>query len=63
MPSSFGFLIISVILSVAVILFLGLLNMTRDGSVKLSQQLMRWRVGVQFIAVCLIMVGFYFGKV
>lgn len=49
--------------TVAVILVWGLVNMTREGSVNLSQQLMRWRVGVQFVAVCLIMASFYISKV
>ncbi len=32
-------------------LLLGLFNMMRDGSPNLSQRLMRWRVGLQFVAV------------
>ncbi|MCF6199531.1 MAG: twin transmembrane helix small protein [Hyphomicrobiaceae bacterium] len=54
-----SYLIIIAILLVAAILLAGLLNMARKGSLGLSQQLMRWRVGVQFLAVCLIMVSFY----
>lgn len=41
--------------AVAVILILGLVNMTRGGSPNLSQRLMRWRVGLQFLAVIVIM--------
>lgn len=47
---------------VAIILVWGLVNMTREGAVNRSQQLMRWRVGMQFVAVCLIMASFYFSK-
>jgi Hypoxia induced protein conserved region len=45
---------------VAGILVAGLLNMGRGGSASLSQQLMRWRVGLQFLAVIAIMTVLYF---
>lgn len=41
--------------AVAVVLVLGLLNMLRGGSPSLSQNLMRWRVGLQLFAVVVIM--------
>jgi hypothetical protein len=41
--------------AVAVVLLLGLLNMTRGGSPQTSQRLMRWRVLLQFIAIIVIM--------
>jgi hypothetical protein len=41
--------------AVAVVLLLGLVNMMRGGSANLSQKLMRWRVGLQFAAIVLIM--------
>ena len=41
--------------SVALVLVLGLFNMTRGGSPNVSQKLMRWRVGLQFLAIALIM--------
>lgn len=63
MSSIIGILIVLATLGVAVILLLGLLNMSRSGPVNLSQKLMRWRVGAQFIAVCLIMASFYISKV
>ncbi len=59
MPHIISYLIIFAILLVTGILLAGLLNMASKGSISLSQQLMRWRVGVQFVAVCLIMVSFY----
>jgi hypothetical protein len=40
---------------VALVLCLGLFNMARGGSPNLSQKLMRWRVGLQFIAILIIM--------
>lgn len=42
-------------IAVAVVLLLGLVNMARNGSANRSQQLMRWRVGLQFLAVVVIM--------
>ena len=41
--------------AVAVVLFLGLANMMRDGSANRSQMLIRWRVGLQFLAIIVIM--------
>ena len=41
--------------AVAVVLLLGLGNMVRGGSSSRSQMLMRWRVGLQFLAVVIIM--------
>jgi hypothetical protein len=41
--------------AVAVVLFLGLANMLRGGSPNLSQQLMRLRVVLQFVAILVIM--------
>jgi hypothetical protein len=41
--------------AVAIVLLLGLLNMLRGGSMNTSQRLMRWRVGLQFIAILVIM--------
>jgi hypothetical protein len=48
--------------AVAVVLFLGLGNMMRGGSPNLSQQLMRWRVALQFLAVIIIMIVLLFRK-
>ena len=48
------------VLAVAVVLLFGLWNMLKDGSNSRSQTLMRWRVGLQFAAVCILMLGLYF---
>jgi hypothetical protein len=40
---------------VAIVLLLGLANMLRGGSPSLSQKLMRWRVGLQFFAILVIL--------
>jgi hypothetical protein len=41
--------------AVAFVLLLGLANMLRGGSPNMSQRLMRWRVGLQFLAILIIM--------
>jgi hypothetical protein len=41
--------------AVAVVLILGLVNMMRGGAPNTSQKLMRWRVGLQFVAIIAIM--------
>jgi hypothetical protein len=41
--------------AVFVVLLLGLYNMMRGTSPNLSQKLMRWRVGLQFAAILVIM--------
>ena len=40
--------------AVAIVLILGLVNMLRQGSANRSQLLMRWRVGLQFAAIVVI---------
>ena len=45
--------------TVAVVLLMGLWNMMRGGSSSRSQTLMRWRVGLQFLAVVIIMITLY----
>lgn len=48
------------VLAVAFVLFMGLANMLRGGSPNFSQKLMRWRVGLQFLAILLIIGVLYF---
>ncbi|HEY1941046.1 MAG TPA: twin transmembrane helix small protein [Roseiarcus sp.] len=55
--SSFSNSIVAiVIVAVAVVLALGLLNLVRQGAGNTSQKLMRWRVGLQFLAIIVIVV-------
>ena len=42
------------VLAVFVVLLLGLWNLMRGKSANLSQKLMRWRVGLQFVAIVII---------
>ncbi len=45
--------------TVMLVLLAGLWNMIRGGSANLSQTLMRWRVGLQFAAIMIIMLTIY----
>ena len=46
-------------MAVLVVLVLGLVNMLRGKSPNTSQKLMRWRVGLQFLAIVIIMITVY----
>ena len=43
------------VIAVIIVLLMGLWNLTRGTSPNLSQKLMRWRVGLQFLAIVIIM--------
>jgi len=47
------------VIAVGVVLVLGLGTLLRGSSPNLSQKLMRWRVGLQFVAIVLIMLTVY----
>jgi hypothetical protein len=49
------YLVPAAIVAVAIVLCLGLINMMRGGSPNRSQQLMRLRVLLQFVAIIVIM--------
>jgi len=52
-----GNLIITISMAaVVVVLVLGLINMMRGGSPNRSQSLMRWRVGLQFATILIVLV-------
>lgn len=46
--------------AVVLVLFAGLVNMMRGGPSNRTQQFMRWRVGLQFVALVVIMTVLYF---
>jgi Hypoxia induced protein conserved region len=53
------YLIMAAVLAVFLVLLVGLWNMLRGTSPNLSQTLMRWRVGLQFVAIVLMMILVY----
>ena len=58
----FNYLIPLAVAAVAGVLLLGLWNMMRGGSASRSQNLMRWRVLLQFAAIIIIMAGLWFAN-
>jgi Mg2+ and Co2+ transporter CorA len=56
MQSAFFHLTTLATLAVLAVLIAGLWTMMRGDSPNLSQKLMRWRVGLQFLALVIIMV-------
>lgn len=48
--------------AVALALAMGVFNLFMGGTPSVSQKLMRWRVGLQFAAICLIMAAIYFSS-
>ena len=56
------FLVPIAIGAVFIVLLMGLWNMMRGGSPNRSQTLMRWRVILQFVAICVIMGAVWYAK-
>ena len=48
--------------AVLVVLLAGLWNMMRGGNSNRSQLLMRWRVGLQFAAIAVLMLGLWLAQ-
>ena len=59
MPSAMPYVSLLAVVAVAIVLGAGLATMLKGRSPSLSQTLMRWRVGLQFIAVIAIMLTVY----
>ncbi|WP_296576871.1 twin transmembrane helix small protein [Phreatobacter sp.] len=57
---SFNMLVPVAIAAVAIVLVMGLANMMRGGDPNTSQKLMRWRVGLQFVAIVIIVIAIYY---
>ncbi len=62
MQTVFQHLTTVAVLAVFVVLLLGLWNMMRGRSSNTSQTLMRWRVGLQFLAIVIMMTAVYLGR-
>lgn len=59
MATTFFHLTTIAALAVFGVLVAGLYAMSREGTASLSQKLMRWRVGLQFLAIIVIMITVY----
>jgi len=60
MDDPLRYLLPLLLVAVAGVLLLGLWNMLRGGNPGRSQTLMRWRVGLQFVAIVVVMAVLYF---
>ncbi|MBN9673217.1 twin transmembrane helix small protein [Roseibium aggregatum] len=60
MANLFDILIPVGMAAIVVVLLLGIWNLFRNGPANRSQMLMRWRVGLQFLVIVLVMGGLYF---
>jgi hypothetical protein len=59
MQGTFSHLSGVAVLAVSIVLLLGLWNMLRGSSARRSQTLMRWRVGLQFLAIIILILTVY----
>jgi hypothetical protein len=59
MDSGSRYLVVAALIAVFLVLLAGLWNMLRGTSPNLSQTLMRWRVGLQFLAIVIMMLLLY----
>jgi Mg2+ and Co2+ transporter CorA len=62
MANAFYHLTTVAALAVFCVLLAGLWAMSREGTASLSQKLMRWRCGLQFLAIIIIMLAVYFKR-
>jgi hypothetical protein len=59
MHDTLRYLTLAAPVAVALVLLAGLWNMMRGRNPNLSQKLMRWRVGLQFLAIAIAMLVVY----
>ena len=59
MDGTFPGLVLAALGAVLLVLALGLWNLQRGGNPGKSQKLMRWRIGLQFAAICIAMIAIY----
>jgi len=59
MPAALNYLTMLLVATVFLVLLAGLWNMMRGSNPNLSQKLMRWRVGLQFLAIIIAMILVY----
>jgi hypothetical protein len=57
-----NYIIAIALAAVFIVLLLGLFNMMRGGNSNRSQKLMRWRVGLQFVAIVILVVALWWTR-
>lgn len=58
----FKILLVAVMVGVVFVLLRGLINMVRGGSAERSNEFMRWRVFLQFIAIAIVLIALWLGQ-
>ena len=58
----FAYLVPVALAAVFIVLLLGIWNMMRGGSANKSQTFMRWRVGLQFVAIIILVGALWFSR-
>jgi len=61
-PNLLKILLVAVMVAVVFVLLRGLFNMIRAGSPERSNQFMRWRVLLQFIAIAIVLLALWLGQ-
>ena len=59
MPTTLNYATTLALIAVFLVLLAGLWNMMRGSNPSLSQKLMRWRVGLQFLAIMIAIILVY----
>ncbi len=59
MPAVLNAMVPFAVGAVALVLLAGFINMFRGGNPNLSQKLMRWRVGLQLLAIVIVMAAIW----
>ncbi len=62
MANGFFHLTTVAVIAVFAVLGAGLWNMSREGTASTGQKLMRWRVGLQFLAIVVIMLAVWYKR-
>ena len=57
-----NYVIIIALAAVFIVLLMGLFNMMRGGNSNRSQMLMRWRVGLQFVAILVMVLAVWWTR-
>ena len=57
-----NYVIIIALAAVFIVLVMGLFNMMRGGNSNRSQMLMRWRVGLQFVAIVVMVIAVWWTR-
>jgi NADH:ubiquinone oxidoreductase subunit 6 (subunit J) len=61
-PTLLKTLLIAVMVGVVFVLLRGLINMVRGGTPERSNEFMRWRVFLQFIAIAIVLLALWLGQ-